>query len=56
MNVIETLCEGPVPVYLVRAAGSRPPKWLEDWYYILTRAELVSARAGAQRLGISDNQ
>jgi hypothetical protein len=31
--MIETLSESPICVYLARAEGFRPPKWLEDWYF-----------------------
>jgi hypothetical protein len=30
--MIETLRDGTVPIYLARATGGRPPKWLDDWY------------------------
>jgi hypothetical protein len=33
LSMIETLCDEPIPVYLARAVGYDPPKWLEDWYF-----------------------
>lgn len=32
MSVVEILSDGEIPIYLARATGLRPPKWINDWY------------------------
>jgi len=47
--MIETLREGTAPIYLARATGNRPPKWLDDWYM---RKFIDWVRAGRAKNGV----